>query len=193
MTDPFQVRTVVRQGCLLSSSLFLLVVDWIIKTSKSKEKHGIQFSAQDQLDDLDFSNDIALLSHKQEQMQMKTTRVAGASTSVGLNIHKGKTKVLKYNTENTNPIILDRETLEDVESFMYLESIFDEQGGSHLDVKERIGKARTAFLQFKNIWNSKQLNHYQSRNLHYERQNFYCMELNLGELLQPSSKWYKYL
>ncbi|VDP47495.1 unnamed protein product [Schistosoma margrebowiei] len=48
-------------------------------------------------------------------------------------------------------------TLEDVESFTYLGSIIDEQGGSDADVKARIGKARTAFLQLKNIWNSKQL------------------------------------
>ncbi|CAH8643390.1 unnamed protein product [Schistosoma margrebowiei] len=59
--------------------------------------------------------------------------------------------------ENTNPITFDGETLEDVESFTYLGSIIDEQGGSDADVKARIGKARTAFLQLQNIWNSKQL------------------------------------
>ncbi|VDO49645.1 unnamed protein product [Schistosoma margrebowiei] len=47
--------------------------------------------------------------------------------------------------------------LEDIESSTYLGSIIDEQGGSDADVKVRIGKARTAFLQLKNIWNSKQL------------------------------------
>ncbi|VDP85699.1 unnamed protein product [Schistosoma mattheei] len=36
-------------------------------------------------------------------------------------------------------------------------SIIDEQGGSDADVKARIGKARVAFLQSKNIWNSKQI------------------------------------
>ncbi|VDO75383.1 unnamed protein product [Schistosoma margrebowiei] len=49
------------------------------------------------------------------------------SASVGLNIHKGKTKVLKFKTENSNPITLGRETLEDVESFTYLGSIIHEQ------------------------------------------------------------------
>ncbi|VDP41607.1 unnamed protein product [Schistosoma margrebowiei] len=49
------------------------------------------------------------------------------------------------------------ETLEDVESFTYMGSIIDEQGGSDADVKARIGKARAAFLQLKDIWNSKQL------------------------------------
>ncbi|VDO77052.1 unnamed protein product [Schistosoma margrebowiei] len=68
-----------------------------------------------------------------------------------------KTKVLKFKTENGNPITFDRETLEDVESFTYLGSIIDEQGGSDADVKAKISKARTAFLQLKNMWNSKQL------------------------------------
>ncbi|VDO52592.1 unnamed protein product [Schistosoma margrebowiei] len=36
-------------------------------------------------------------------------------------------------------------------------NIIDEQGGSDADVKARIGKLRVAFLQLKNIWNSKQL------------------------------------
>ncbi|VDP27836.1 unnamed protein product [Schistosoma mattheei] len=47
--------------------------------------------------------------------------------------------------------------MEDVESFTYLGSIIDEQGGSDAGVKARIGKARAAFLQLKDIWNSKQL------------------------------------
>ncbi|VDP76982.1 unnamed protein product, partial [Schistosoma mattheei] len=55
--------------------------------------------------------------------------VAAASAAVGLNIHKGKSKVLRYTTACT----------------------------SDADVKARIGKARAAYLQLKNIWNSKQL------------------------------------
>ncbi|VDP41943.1 unnamed protein product [Schistosoma curassoni] len=90
-------------------------------------------------------------------MQMKTASVATISASVGLSIHKGKTKVLKFKAENSNPITHDGETLEVVESFTYLGSIIDEQGGSDTDVKARISKARVAFLQLKNIWNSRQL------------------------------------
>ncbi|VDP63251.1 unnamed protein product, partial [Schistosoma curassoni] len=157
LTDAFQVRTGVRQGCLLSPFLFLLLVDPIMKTSTPERKHGIQWTAQNQLDDLDFADDLALLSHAHEQMQMKTANVAAVSASVGLSIYKGKTKVLKFKAENSNPITLDGETLEDVESFTYLGSIIDEQGGSDANVKARIGKARAAFLQLKNIWNLKQL------------------------------------
>ncbi|VDP57936.1 unnamed protein product [Schistosoma curassoni] len=104
-----------------------------------------------QLDDLDFADDLALLSHTKQQMQEKTTSVAEASTAVGLNIHKGKSKILRYNTECTNPIIINGEDLEDVKTFTYLGSIIDEHGGgSDADVKVRIGKARAAYLQLRN-------------------------------------------
>ncbi|VDO87369.1 unnamed protein product [Schistosoma margrebowiei] len=35
--------------------------------------------------------------------------------------------------------------------------IIDEHGGSDAGVKARIGKARAAYLQLRNVWNSKQL------------------------------------
>ncbi|RTG90929.1 uncharacterized protein DC041_0008032, partial [Schistosoma bovis] len=126
LTDAFQVRTGVRQDCLLSPFLLLLMT-------------------------------LALLSHTHEQMQAKTASVAAVSASVGLIIHKEKIKVLIFKTKNSSPISIDGETLEDIESFTYLGSIIDEQGGSDADIRVRIGKSRTAFLQLKNIWNSKQL------------------------------------
>ncbi|VDP15827.1 unnamed protein product [Schistosoma margrebowiei] len=46
-------------------------------------------------------------------MQMKRASVAVVSASVGLNIHKGKTKVLKFKAENSNPITVDGGTLEE--------------------------------------------------------------------------------
>ncbi|VDO51646.1 unnamed protein product [Schistosoma margrebowiei] len=120
-----------------------------MKTSTSEGKHEIQWTSRMQLDDLDFADDLALLSQTQQQMQEKTTSVA----AVGLNIHKGKSKIFRYNTACTNPITIDGENLEDVKTFTYLGSIIDEHGGSDA----RIGKARAAYLQLRNIRNSKQL------------------------------------
>ncbi|VDO65214.1 unnamed protein product [Schistosoma curassoni] len=78
-----------------------------------------------QLDDIDFADDLALLSQMQQQMQEKTTNVAAASAAIGLNIHKGKNKILRYNTACNNPITLNREDLEDVKTFTCLSSIID--------------------------------------------------------------------
>ncbi|VDP81799.1 unnamed protein product [Schistosoma curassoni] len=123
-----------------------------MKTSTPEGKRGIQWTSGIRLDDLDFADDLALLSQSQQQMREKTTSVA----AVGLNIHKGKSKILRYNTACTNPVTID-ENLEDVKAFTYLGSIIDEHGGFDADVKAQIGKARAAYSRLKNIWNSKQL------------------------------------
>ncbi|VDP88547.1 unnamed protein product, partial [Schistosoma mattheei] len=98
-----------------------------MKTSTFEGKHGMQ------LDDLDFADDLALLPQTQQQMQEKTTSVVAASAAEGLNIHKGKNKILRYNTACTNPVTLDGEDVEDVKSFTYLGSIINEHGGSDAD------------------------------------------------------------
>ncbi|VDP55937.1 unnamed protein product [Schistosoma margrebowiei] len=121
-----------------------MLVSSLCSFTKSNRSH-------DQLENLDFTNNLALLFHTHEPVQMKTTSVATASEAVCLNIHKGNSKILKYNTENTNPTTLDGEALKDIESFTYPGSIIDEQGGSNADVNARIGKARAALLQSKNI------------------------------------------
>ncbi|VDP42014.1 unnamed protein product [Schistosoma mattheei] len=115
LTKSFEVKTGVRRCCLLSPFLLLLMTDWTIKAPTSKGKYGIQWTSRMQLDDLEFADDLALLSQTQQQMQ-KTNSVATASTAVGLNIQKGKSRILRYNTACTNPIKIDGEDLEDAKS-----------------------------------------------------------------------------
>ncbi|VDP76383.1 unnamed protein product [Schistosoma mattheei] len=89
-----------------------------MKTSTSEGKHGIQWTARMQLDDLNFTDGLALLSHMQQQMQEKATSVSAALAAVGLNIHKRKIKILQYDTASNNRIKLDgEEDLEDVKTF----------------------------------------------------------------------------
>ena len=58
-TEKFQVLTGVRQGCTLSLFLFLMAIDWVMKQTTQEKKNGIQWTILDQLDDLDFADDIA--------------------------------------------------------------------------------------------------------------------------------------
>ncbi|VDO86199.1 unnamed protein product [Schistosoma margrebowiei] len=71
-------------------------------------------------------------------------------------------------------------------------SFIDQQEGSNADVKARIGKTRAAFLQLKNIWNTKQT---QSKSEYLMRTStqFYYTDLKLAELPQLSSRRYTYL
>ncbi|CAH8668379.1 unnamed protein product [Schistosoma curassoni] len=81
---------------------------------------------------------------------MKTTSVVAASSaSVGLNIHKEKNNILKYNPENTNPITLDGETLDDMESFtrLVISCIIDEERKIGSRCKEEDRQRKDRFLQ----------------------------------------------
>ncbi|VDP86204.1 unnamed protein product [Schistosoma mattheei] len=56
-----------------------------MKISTPEGKRGIQQTSQNQLDGLDFADDLALPSHTHEQMPTRTANVAAASESVGEN------------------------------------------------------------------------------------------------------------
>ncbi|VDP18123.1 unnamed protein product [Schistosoma margrebowiei] len=119
-------------------------------------------------------------------MQVKTVSVAAVSSAVGLNIHKKKSVILKYNTTGTNQITLDKETLEKVETFAYLGSTIDKLGQSDADVKARINEANTTFSCLKKIRDSKQLSARIKESSIQTSRQFYCTQMQLGELLQPS-------
>ena len=75
LTEAFAIKTGIRQGCLLSPMLFLLAVAWIMKQATDGRRNGIQWTMFTQLDDLEFADDIALLSHNHQQMQDKLEQV----------------------------------------------------------------------------------------------------------------------
>ena len=132
------MKTGVRQGCLLSPFLFLLAIDWVMGETTKRQGNGIQWTFSAQLDDLDFADDIALLSHSHKQMQAKVDKMRTFSGSVGLKIHPGKTQVMRVKSSSVEPIRLGQEALEDVDSFTYLGSIIDTKGGVTADIKLRL-------------------------------------------------------
>ena len=144
-----------RQGFLLSPFLFILTIDWIMKTETKGKRNGIQWNMLTQIDELDFAYCLALMSHSHQQMHDRTTDLARLSAQVGLKINKKKTKILRLNTTCERQIMLEGGALEEVESFRYLGSIVDTQGGTEADVKTRIRKARAAFHILRNVWNSR--------------------------------------
>ena len=58
------------------------------------------------------------------------------------------------NTIANTPVTVGGEAIREVESFVYLGSVVDQQGGTDRDVTARVGKARAAFVMLKNIWAS---------------------------------------
>jgi hypothetical protein len=92
LLEPFTVTTGVRQSCILSPLLFLMVINWVSKTAY-KEPKGIQWTLQTRLEDLDFADDICMLSHHRYQdMQHQATCLEEKAKQTGLLINPQKTK-----------------------------------------------------------------------------------------------------
>jgi hypothetical protein len=110
-----------------------------------------------QLEDLDFTDDIAFISSTQQQMQEKTSLLAETSIKLGLRPNESKTKVMKINAKCKQPIKIKDTNLEEVEEFTYLGSIVNIEGGTHADVKNRINKARVIFNILGKVWSAKNI------------------------------------
>ncbi|VDP33943.1 unnamed protein product [Schistosoma curassoni] len=96
----------------------------------------------------------------QQQMQEKKTSVEAPSEVLGLNIHKEKSKILRFNTTCTNQITLEREDLRGVKTLTYL------------GVKAWIGKARAVYLLLKRTTGTKTtVNQQQGQNFQYKCQD----------------------
>ncbi|VDP06781.1 unnamed protein product [Schistosoma mattheei] len=119
----------------------------------------------------------------------KTTNVAETSEVVSLNIHNGKSKILRYNTACTNPITIDGENLEDVKTFIYLGSIIDEHDGSDSDLKSK-SSIFTIEEHLERKTTVRQPTPGSEFSIQMSRQ-FYCMWWKHGELQKPSSTRYR--
>ncbi len=60
------------------------------------------------------------------------------------------------NTFIQAPIKVNDNDLPFTESFVYLGSIITPDGGSKMDIQNRLNKARSAFININNIWKSSQ-------------------------------------
>jgi len=69
----FSILTGVRQGCILSPFLFLIVMDFVMRKTTEGHDVGIVWG-QKKLADLDFADDLALLCHTQQALQDMTNR-----------------------------------------------------------------------------------------------------------------------
>ena len=65
----FKVNTGVRQGCIISPFLFIIVIDWCMRTALGNENTRIRWTLNSFLEDLAFADDICLTSSNKRNMQ----------------------------------------------------------------------------------------------------------------------------
>jgi hypothetical protein len=87
MSPPFDTVSSVRQGCLLSPLLFLVVTDKVMRAATAGSVRGITWKLTQTLEDLNYADDICLLSHKFVHMQDKVNYLQQESIKAGLKIN----------------------------------------------------------------------------------------------------------
>ena len=157
LTEPFKVRTGVRQGCLLSPILFLVVLDWVTRGAYRTGRTGLQWTFMRKLEDLDFADDLCLLSHKLQHMREKMAALRSASARVGLKINTRKTREMRIQVRDGNPLHIGNKDIQRVDNFTYLGSMVSVTGGTEEDIIARIRKAQQAFACLRAVWKATSL------------------------------------
>ena len=130
----FEVKTGIRQGCVLSTLLFTFVVDWILSYTIEDKKRGHRWKLSTTLEDLDYADDLAFVSHSHRDMQEKTNCLKLFASQAGLRVNSTKPEVVALNVNNPTPIKLGDEVLRYVDRFTYLGSVFTKGGGADEDI-----------------------------------------------------------
>ena len=106
-------------------------------------KRGIQWNFHSVLENLDFADDISLLSSRRDDIQEKMNRLTSF------------TKLMKLNTTNNQSVTVNNQQLEEVDEFTYLGSKVSTDCDS---VLPRLSMAKQAFGILNPVWKSTKFN-----------------------------------
>src|SRR5574337_1280450 len=115
-TDWFQIGKGVRQGCILSSCLFNLYAEYIMRNAWLEEAQaGIQIAGRN-ISNLRYADDTTLTVESKEELKSLLMKVKEKSEKAGLTLNIQKTKIMA-----SGPITswqIDGETMETVRDFI---------------------------------------------------------------------------
>jgi hypothetical protein len=94
----FTITSGVRQGCIISSFLFPQCIDWMMERV-TEEPRGIHWTFTSCLEEIDFVDNISLLSHTKHHTQENTAKMKDKNGKIGLKINQRKSKVMRISIE----------------------------------------------------------------------------------------------
>lgn len=138
---------------MLSPILFNYIIDCILENSVVGLA-GVRVGHNCSITDLDYANDVAILSKSYAEVQHALDNVSRMAKMVGMKINASKRKILSANfLPDQVAVTLDGEAVEEDESFKYLGTNFATIGQAKDEITTRINLARAAFVHLqKQLW-----------------------------------------
>ena len=90
--DWFKIGKRVRQGCILSSCLFNLYVEYILQNAEWDESQAGIKIAKRNINDLRYADDPTLMAESEEELKSLLMKVKEESEKVGLKLNIQKTR-----------------------------------------------------------------------------------------------------
>ena len=153
VSTEFQIHRGVRQGDPLSPKLFTAVMEEVFK--KAEISGGVNVDGEN-LSNLRFADDVALLNETSKQMEKHMNNLNSESMKVGLKIHKGKTKYMTNYADNED-ILIGQQKIEKVTEFKYLGQTTHLKDTTKEEIYARIRAGWSCFGKNKEILQDKQL------------------------------------
>ena len=157
-TDVFKIDTGVLQGDPLAPFLFIVCLDYALRTSigtsdgLTLKRRRSRRAPPELLPDLAFADDIALMEDTINKAEAFLHKVEIATQTIGLFLNASKTKVMHLNPTANNIIrSLNGDEIEKVDDFLYLGGYTN----TTRDIKSRITKAWGALNSLTRIWCSR--------------------------------------
>ena len=116
-TDWFQIRNGVHQGCILSSCLFNLYAEYIMRNAGLEEEQAEIKIAGRNINNLRYADDTTLMAESEEELKSLLMKVKVESEKVGLQLNIQKTKIMASGPINLWEI--DGETVETMADFIF--------------------------------------------------------------------------
>ena len=157
-TDYFDIVADVLHGDTLAPYLFIICLDYVLRTSVSKIKeNGLKLTEERSrrypaktITDADYTDDIALLANSPAQAETLLHRLEWAAASIGQYVNAQKTEYMYFN-QRGDISILNGCSLKLVDKFTYWGSSVS---STEIDINMRLAKAWTAIDRLSVIWKS---------------------------------------